>query len=94
MSGIPPSIADLIRRLSTNFDGEVVATVRAIDRKLKAAGQDWHDLARAVDQEGLPLLRLEPTGYMGRMYWTRSMTCWRGMTRQSETLAAVQDGLA
>jgi hypothetical protein len=48
MTALPSSIADLIRRLSTNFDGEVVATVRAIDRKLKAAGCDWHDLARVA----------------------------------------------
>jgi hypothetical protein len=48
MNVLPTSIADLIRRLSTDFDGEVVATVRAIDRRLKAAGCDWHDLARVA----------------------------------------------
>jgi hypothetical protein len=48
MGCIRLSVADLIRRLATDFDGEVVATVRAIDRKLRAAGCDWHDLARVA----------------------------------------------
>ena len=38
-------LSNLIRRLATNFDGEVVATVRAIERTLVAENRDWHDLA-------------------------------------------------
>ncbi len=35
----------LIRRLSTDKDGEVVACVRAIERQLRKAGLTFHDLA-------------------------------------------------
>lgn len=44
-------IAKLIPRLGSTFDGEVVATARAIERTLKATGQDWHDVARVVWNE-------------------------------------------
>jgi hypothetical protein len=42
------TIAKLIPRLGSTFDGEVVATSRAIERTLRSAGFDWHDLAAAV----------------------------------------------
>jgi hypothetical protein len=49
MSTLPapliPQLDKLIRHLSSNHDGEVVATVRAIGRVLKSSGCDWHDLA-------------------------------------------------
>ena len=48
MGAPAPRLDPLIRRLATNHDGEVVATVRAIGRALKAAGHDFHDLADAV----------------------------------------------
>ncbi|SFK79182.1 hypothetical protein [Methylocapsa palsarum] len=38
-------ITKLIPRLASDFDGEVVATARAIGRALKSAGLDWHDVA-------------------------------------------------
>jgi hypothetical protein len=41
-------IEKLVPRLASTHDGEVVATARAINRTLKAAGLDWHDLAKAV----------------------------------------------
>ena len=41
-------LALLIPRLASEFDGEVVATVRAIRRLLEASGHDLHDLARIV----------------------------------------------
>ena len=43
-------LPNLIRRLSSNHDGEVVATVRAIERTLQAEGCDWHDLADRLSQ--------------------------------------------
>jgi hypothetical protein len=46
---IGPQIGKMIPRLASEYDGEVVATVRAIERTLKAAGRDWHDLAKALD---------------------------------------------
>ena len=39
------SYAKLIVMLSSDNDGEVVSAARAIDRKLKADGKDWHWLA-------------------------------------------------
>jgi hypothetical protein len=45
---IAPRLGKLIPRLASNYDGEVVATARAIERLLKSAGQDWHDLVVAI----------------------------------------------
>ena len=41
---------DLIRRLSSNSDGEVVATVRALKRTLESAGVSFHELADHIEQ--------------------------------------------
>jgi hypothetical protein len=51
---IGPQLGKMIPRLASEYDGEVVATVRAIDRTLKAAGRDWHDLAAALDPPPVP----------------------------------------
>jgi hypothetical protein len=45
---IAPMLGKLIPRLSSNFDAEVVSTVRAIERVLRANGRDFHDLAAAI----------------------------------------------
>jgi hypothetical protein len=45
---VAPLVSKLIPRLASDHDGEVVATARAIERVLKAAGRDWHDLANAI----------------------------------------------
>jgi hypothetical protein len=45
---IPPKIALLIPLLGSDVDGEVLGAARAIGRTLGAAGQDFHDLARAI----------------------------------------------
>lgn len=49
-----PMLSKLIPRLATDHDGEVVATVRAIQRTLKAAGLDFHDLAGALTKSTRP----------------------------------------
>ena len=67
MGAPAPRLDPLIRRLATNHDGEVVATVRAIGRALKAAGHDFHDLADAVSG-GLPA-RLEDCGQLEMAQW-------------------------
>jgi hypothetical protein len=54
LAPILPRLALLIPRLSTEHDGEVVATVRAIGRTLKGASLDFHDLAMAVATEPEP----------------------------------------
>ena len=63
MSALPatliPTLKKLIPRLASNHDGEVVATVRAIQRVLKSAGRDLHDLLRASVRQSLNKM---PTG--------------------------------
>jgi hypothetical protein len=48
LTTIAHTLDKLIRRLGSNHDGERLATVHAIDRVLKTAGRDWHDLAAAL----------------------------------------------
>lgn len=49
MSSLPVSrLRLLLPMLSSDQDGEVIATARAIGRALKDAGRDWHDLAAAI----------------------------------------------
>ena len=52
MTGLPTSVAarlgKLLPRLASPFEGEVVATGRAIERTLKAAGLDLNDLAQQI----------------------------------------------
>lgn len=50
----PPILGALIPRLGSEFDGEVVATARAIERTLKSQKLDWHDLAAAVAPQAPP----------------------------------------
>jgi hypothetical protein len=47
-AALPPILSRLIPRLGSSFDGEVVATARAIERTLKSQKLDWNDLAAAV----------------------------------------------
>jgi hypothetical protein len=51
---LPPIIARLIPRLSSPFDAERLATIAAIERALRAANKDWHDIAAAVTAQSLP----------------------------------------
>jgi hypothetical protein len=57
--GLPPVIAQLIPRLASSFDGEVIATARAIDRTLRSNGLDWHDLTKSITEP--PPLPRPPT---------------------------------
>jgi hypothetical protein len=45
---ITPKLQRLLLLLSSNRPGEVVAAAAAIDRTLRAAGCDWHDLAAGI----------------------------------------------
>jgi hypothetical protein len=42
-------IGDVIRRLSSESDGEIVAAVRAMQRMLQSSGADIHDLAEHIE---------------------------------------------
>lgn len=50
---IPPEVATklakILPRLASEHDGEVINTLRALDRILTGAGLDWHALAAAVE---------------------------------------------
>jgi hypothetical protein len=48
LAAAAPTLDKLIRRLGSSHDGERLATEHAIERVLKTAGRDWHDLADAV----------------------------------------------
>ncbi len=52
MKAIDTQIAERLKRLllmlSSNHDGEVVAAAKAVDRTLKAADRDWHDLVETL----------------------------------------------
>jgi hypothetical protein len=48
LTAIASKISKLLPRLGSNHDGEVVATARAIERVLRGAGHDWHDLVPAL----------------------------------------------
>jgi hypothetical protein len=45
-----PKLSKMLLMLSSDYDHEVVAAARAIDKALQSAGLDWHDLAAAVDR--------------------------------------------
>ena len=49
LAPINGKLANLIRRLSSNSDGEVVATARAIIRTLQGIGADIHDVADCIE---------------------------------------------
>jgi hypothetical protein len=48
LKAIAPRLGKMLLMLSSNHDGDVVATVRAIERVLKSAGSDWHDLVASM----------------------------------------------
>jgi hypothetical protein len=54
VTALPPVLARLIPRLGSPYDGEIVATARAIERVLKSEKRDWHDLAAAVTAQAPP----------------------------------------
>jgi hypothetical protein len=48
---IPEKALLLIPRLASDADGERAATARLIERQLRAAGLDWHDLVTRLKAE-------------------------------------------
>jgi hypothetical protein len=49
---IATKLAKIIPRLSTEHEGEVINTVRAISRILLGAGLDWHAVAKVIEKSG------------------------------------------
>jgi hypothetical protein len=65
MTGLPdtlaPKVARLVRLLGSPVDGESLAAARALDRTLKGAGPDLHDLAAIVERpEPAPRIVYQP----------------------------------
>jgi len=50
LQGVVNKLRLLIPRLGSDYDGEVVATVRQIRKTLQGAGLDLHDLAEDIDK--------------------------------------------
>jgi predicted nuclease of predicted toxin-antitoxin system len=64
MRPLPPIVAQLLPRLGSNFDGEIIATAKAIQRVLHSSDMDWHDLTRAITAPAIATLPRQP--------WTES----------------------
>jgi hypothetical protein len=52
LAPIAGKVANLIRRLASDKDGEVVAVARALIRTLNSFGADIHDVAERVENSG------------------------------------------
>jgi hypothetical protein len=48
LTPVAPRLGKMLLTLSSPHDGEVVAAVRAIERALRGAGHDWHDLVQTL----------------------------------------------
>jgi hypothetical protein len=73
----PPVLAQLIPRLGSSFDGEIIATAKAIERTLRSNSLDWHDLTKALTAQP-PLLwqpsRVESTECKEMRAWLEAIS--------------------
>jgi hypothetical protein len=69
LTPVAQKLSRLIPRLASNHDGEVVGTVRAIQRVLNAASLDLHDVAAAIACR-VPAARPVPAATTG---WRRQI---------------------
>jgi hypothetical protein len=81
-----PRIAQLIRLLASDREGEVLAAVRALRRTLASAGADFHDLAQAVENAAVaPSPRTDRRSSRPRTSRSRSAACesigWQASVR-------------
>ena len=53
-SAVATKLAKILPRLASEHDGEVINTVRALDRTLTGAGLDWHALSKIIAAGGMP----------------------------------------
>jgi len=80
-------VAMLIPRLSSDFDGEIVATVKAIGRTLATENQDWHSLADIIREPGNSVPARSPKQAPQPKRTTPSappMSDWRKVLRHCE----------
>jgi hypothetical protein len=48
LASVVAKLALIVPRLGSPYDGEVIASARAIGRTLQSAGCDWHDLSAMI----------------------------------------------
>lgn len=70
----PPVLARLIPRLGSSFDGEIIATAKAIDRTLRSNGMDWHDLTKSITAPLPPPSRAESCGPEEMRAWLETIS--------------------
>jgi uncharacterized NAD(P)/FAD-binding protein YdhS len=68
LAPLAPKISPLTRLFGSDQDGEVLGAVRAVDRKLKRAGLDWHALVDALEDNRAPD---EPQTWRDLARWCR-----------------------
>ena len=85
LPAFPPKLAKMIRMLSADNDGQVLAAARAIDRTLKSAGLDWHDLAAAFMPEDPKPKRVAPDWESPR--YTTAPSRWRSLSSGERIMA-------
>lgn len=66
----------LLPRLASDSDGEVIATVRGLDRMLRSNGLDWHDLAAAICSTDAAPASSDIAGPMSQAMDWRSLAYW------------------
>ncbi len=93
---IADKIARIIPRLASTFDHEIVSCAKAIDRTLRRADLDWHDLANCITESGIdrprPNHRWHPAedepvaplwgelDFNGRVEWLNALDGYHGLT--------------
>lgn len=98
LATLTPRLGKLIPLLGSNRDGEVIGAARAIDRVLKSAGRDWHDLAAllrlpmprreiaADDWRGMARFCAENSARLSEreLNFLATLACWRGSPTEKQ----------
>jgi len=87
LEAVAPKLTKLLPLLGTNHDGEALAAVRAIERTLKSAGLDFHDLASSL--EAIAALSRDPQTWEEVAIWCRDNDHGRLAPREREFITSV-----
>ena len=100
-ASIRPVLAFLIPLLASDRDGEALGAARAIERKLVAAGLDFHDLAAVVAGTSPAVLDITPDTAASPRPKSKRAETWRPPVsvelddeRRGSLLAALSDAVA
>ena len=89
-ASFPTQVAKIIPRLATDHVGELVAARDAISRALRAAGLDWHDVARACSaSDGQVVASHKPLDFGDLARACRDLDCGRLSQREREFVASM-----